>query len=145
MTDNTPIEVTQADRDMAKAASKDIYYANSHQMCEADAEEMEGVLCQHFARHRTQSTPRLADDGLAKEAEAIWNDALWHFNPDWKTEDGFEGSRDRAIDSIRRALELHDHVSSLRASEPVGEREALELRAARAAGNIPAPKPEPGR
>lgn len=32
---------------------------------------------------------------------------------DGSTEDGFEGSRDRAIDSIVRSLALHDHVASI--------------------------------
>ena len=44
-----PAAVDVAARDAAKAAAKAIYYANSDCLCEADCEEIEGIILKAFA------------------------------------------------------------------------------------------------
>jgi hypothetical protein len=61
-----PLPVEQDDRDAAEFAAKDIYFANSHTLCEADQAEIAGILTQAFARHRLATRPQHDREAIAR-------------------------------------------------------------------------------
>lgn len=90
------LPVIREDRDAAKAAANEIYFANSDVLCGADVEEMETVLGQAFAAHRLAFSHPKPNEGLAKEiADAIerFHDAC----PQGRGETGDGGAAGRAM------------------------------------------------
>ena len=163
MTDNTPIAVTQADRDAAADYVSVAFgerYRKSVQN-EGRWPDLVQAFAQH--RHRTQPTPSRADDGLverlarAKEiADELVSESLFVEGVQQPADvvgamrhialnaaaRGYQAAL-RASGPVHPTLSAHFESSANGGSLKAAELVTVELRAARAAGNIPSSKTEP--